>query len=115
VHACVLTTMLSGKGSIHRAQFAIVGGPLIPDGAAALLQPLGVAVAAQEPQQLQDDALQVHLLRGHQRKALAQVKAHLVAEHTGGASAGAVGLGHARGEHVAHEVFVLGSHGAAGR
>jgi hypothetical protein len=62
---------------------------------AALLQPAHVAVAAQEPQQLQDDALQVHLLGGHQREALVQVEAHLVAEHAARAGAGAVGLGHA--------------------
>jgi hypothetical protein len=71
------------------------------------LQPPGIAVAAQEPQQLEDDRLQVHLLRRHQREAFVQVEAHLVAEDALGAGAGAVGLGHAMHGDVAHEVFVL--------
>ena len=60
-------------------------------------------------------ALQKHLLGGDQRKAFVQVEAHLVAEHAARAGAGAVALAHAVREHVAHEVFVLGAHGARGR
>ena len=55
--------------------------PLVPDRDAALLQPARVAVAAQEPEQLEDDRAQVHLLGRDQREAFAQVEAHLVAEH----------------------------------
>lgn len=99
--------------AIHRAQVAsLLVSPLVPDGAAALLQPFDVAVAAQEPQQLQNDRLQVHLLGGDQRKAFAQVEAHLVAEHAAGACAGAVGLGCAMLEHMAHKGFILVAHGA---
>src|SRR3954451_25413824 len=41
-----------------------------------------VRVATQEPQQLVDDRLQVDLLRGHQWKALGQIKSHLMTEDT---------------------------------
>ena len=58
--------------------------------------------------------LQVHLLGGDQREALAQVEAHLVAEHAARAGAGAVGLGDAVVAHVAHEVFVLRADRALG-
>jgi hypothetical protein len=58
------------------------------------------------------DGFQVNLFSGHQRKTFVQVKAHLVAEHAFGASAGAVGLEDAVGVHMAHEIFVLGADGA---
>ena len=78
----------------------------------AVLQPARVAVAAQEPEQLEDDRAQVDLLRRDERKALAQVEAHLVAEHALRAGAGAVGLGDAMVADVAQEVFVLRAHRA---
>ena len=99
--------------AIHRAQVAVGAGPFVPDGAATLLQPLHVGVAAQKPQQLHDDGAQVHLLGGDQRKAFVQVEAHLVAEHALGAGARAVGLEHAVGVHMAHEVFILRADGAS--
>mmetsp|Transcript_50959 Transcript_50959/g.119503 ORF Transcript_50959/g.119503 Transcript_50959/m.119503 type:complete len:266 (+) Transcript_50959:42-839(+) len=101
--------------AVDRAEVAIRPGPLVPDRHAALLQPLDVAVAAQEPQQLQDDGFQMHLLRRHQREASGEVEAHLVAKHAARAGAGAVALLHAMLEHMAHEVFVLAGgrrHGA---
>jgi hypothetical protein len=49
----------------------------------------------------------MHLLGGHQRKALLQIKSHLVAEHAFGAGSGAIGLEHAMRIHMAHEVLVL--------
>src|SRR5690606_32087389 len=56
---------------------------------------------------LVDDRAQVQLLGGDQRKALAQVEAHLPAEHAAGAGAGAVGLVRPVFEHVAQQVEVL--------
>jgi hypothetical protein len=44
---------------------------------------------------------------GDQRKALAQVEAHLMAEHAVGAGAGAVALEGAVFAHMAHQVEVL--------
>jgi hypothetical protein len=78
--------------AVDRAEVAVGLRPLVPDRHAAFLQPLRVAVAAQEPQQFEDDGLEVHLLRRDQREALAQVETHLVAEHAFRAGAGAVGL-----------------------
>ncbi|MNS85947.1 hypothetical protein D3C72_1198280 [compost metagenome] len=93
--------------AVDRAQFAVLVGPFVPDADAVLLQPAHIGRALQEPQQFQDDGLQVQLLGGHHRKAFAQVEAHLVAEHRARAGAGAVGLVGARLVHMAHEVEVL--------
>mgnify|MGYP003394306645 CR=1 FL=1 len=98
--------------AIHRAQVTVFACPFIPDGAAALLQPCHIAVAAQKPQQLHDDGFEEHLFGGHQGKALVQVKPHLVAKHALGAGAGAVAFLHARPVNMAHEVFVLAADGA---
>jgi len=66
----------------------------------------------QKPQQLDDDGLQKDLLGGDERKALVQVKTHLVAKHAARAGAGAVTLLHATRVDVAHEVFILAANGA---
>ena len=97
--------------AVHRAQIAIGTCPLVPDGHAMRTQIVVVAGAGQEPQQLVDDGFEVNLLGRHQRKTLVQVKPHLVAEHAGGARAGAVGLEHPVGAHMANKVFVLGADG----
>ena len=93
--------------AVHGAKAAVRARPFVPDGAAALLQPFHIAVAAQEPQQFIDDGFEVHFLGGHQRKTFGQVKAHLVAKHAAGAGAGAVTLAHTMLVHMAHKVFVL--------
>src|SRR5205085_4219699 len=84
----------------------------VPDRHAALAQPVVVARTLQEPQQLVDDRLQVHLLRGDEREAFGQVEAHLLAEDAARARACAVRLGCAMRVDMAHEVFVLGADGA---
>ena len=56
--------------AVDRTEVAVGVGPLVPDGDAAVLQPLHVGVAAHEPQQLAEDRPGVHLLGGHQREAL---------------------------------------------
>ena len=68
---------------------------------AALLQPAHVGVAAQEPEQLVEDRLEVQLLGGEQREAVAEVEAQLPAEHRERAGAGAVGLARAALQHFA--------------
>ena len=100
--------------AIDGAEAAVLGRPFVPDGAAALLQPAHVAVAAQKPQQLQDDAFEVDFFGGDQRKTFGQVKAHLVAEHAFGAGAGAVAFFSTMEIDVAQQVFVLVAHGAGG-
>lgn len=54
-----------------------------------------------------DNALEMYLLGGEQRKALAQVVAVLVAEHGDGAGAGAVASLGAVFEDVAQHVMIL--------
>ena len=92
--------------AIDRTEIACVRGPFVPDGDAAFLQPAHVRVAAQEPQQLVDHRLGVHLLGGDQREAGRQVVAHLVAEQAAGSGAGAVRFGCAALEHQAQEILV---------
>ncbi len=99
--------------AVDRAEVAVGARPFVPDRHAAFLQPARVAVAAQEPEQFEDDGLDVHLLRRDERKALGQIEAHLVAEDALRAGAGAVGLEHAMVAYMAHEVFVLAADGAA--
>ena len=88
--------------AVHGAQVAgFFVGPFVPDGAAALLQPLDVAVATKKPQQLIDDGLEVHFFGGDQWKAFVQIKAHLVAKHAACARAGTITLGDTGGVDVA--------------
>src|SRR5262249_410854 len=77
-----------------------------------LLQPANIGVAAQEPEQLQHDRLGEQLLGRHQREAVGEVVARLMAEHRKRAGAGAVALLHAALEHQFQEVVIL-PHGAA--
>ena len=93
--------------AIDRPQVTVLARPLVPNRDAALAQPVVVAGPGEKPQQLLNDGAQVHLLGGDQRKALVQVKPHLVAKHALGARARAVPFGHALRVHMAHEIFVL--------
>ena len=60
--------------AVDGAEVAVGVGPLVPDRDAAVLEPLDVGVAAQEPQQLAEDRAGVDLLGGHQREALGRSK-----------------------------------------
>ena len=93
--------------AVDGAEIAVLVGPFVPDAHLAVLQPAHVGVAAQEPQQLDDDRSQVELLGGQHRKPLRQIEAHLVAEHAERARAGPVHLPRARIEHAAHQVEIL--------
>src|SRR5689334_7790425 len=93
--------------AVDRAEVAAFVGPFVPDGDAVVLEPLYVGVAAQEPEEFVDDALQVQLLGGEQREALGEPEAQLPAEDRDGAGAGSVGLARAVGEDVVQQVQVL--------
>ena len=54
------------------------------------------------------DGLEVNLFGRDQRKALAQIKAHLVAKNAFGTGASAVRFEDTMRVYMAHEVFVLG-------
>src|SRR5690606_8251571 len=102
--------------AVDGAELAVLGSPLVPDVHAALLQRARVVLAAQEPQQLLDDAAEEDPLRRDEREAGPQVEPQLVAEHAARARAGAVGLRRAVLEHVTQEVLVGGRDGGgAGR
>ena len=56
------------------------------------MQAFDVGVAGQKPQQFVNDGFEVHALGGNQGKALAQIKAQLMAEDAQCADTGAVFL-----------------------
>jgi hypothetical protein len=96
--------------AVDRTQVPGLRRPLVPDGHAVLLQPGHVRVAAQEPDQLVDDALQVNLLGREQGEAGGEITAKLAPEHGQGAGTGAIFLAHTVVENVLEEVEV-GLHG----
>jgi hypothetical protein len=90
--------------AIDRAEVAVGVGPFVPDADAVFVQVCDVRIALQEPQQFVDDAFEVYFFGGHERKAVLQVKTHLIAEHADCARAGAVALLGAVFEDVAVEL-----------
>ena len=64
----------------RRAEIAPLVGPFIPDADLALFEPADVGVAAQEPQQLDDNRAQVQFLGRQQRKSLGEIEPQLGAE-----------------------------------
>jgi hypothetical protein len=80
-----------------------------------LLQPGDVGVAAQEPDELVDDALQVQLLGREQGEAVGQVMAELAPEDGQGAGTRAVFLAHAVVENILEEVVVLAHRSQKGK
>ncbi|BCI71056.1 hypothetical protein SPKIRA_18860 [Sphingomonas paucimobilis] len=96
--------------AIDGAEVARLVRPFVPDAHLLLLQPADIGVAAQEPEQFDDDRAQMQLLGGQDGKTLGQIEAHLVAEDRQRAGAGAVHLLHTLGQHPVHEVEIL-AHG----
>src|SRR3569832_1806641 len=93
--------------AIDRAEVAALVSPLVSVVVAVVVLVFDVGVAGQEPQQLVNDRLHVQLLGGDERKALAEIEAHLVAEHRDGAGAGAVALLDTIGQGVFLQLDVL--------
>src|SRR4051812_29354839 len=93
--------------AIDRAEVAAVVGPFVPDADAVVVEIFDVGVAGQEPEQLVHDRLHVQLLGGDKRKALAEIEAHLMAEHRHRAGAGAVALLGAISQRVLHQFEIL--------
>ena len=93
--------------AVDRPEVAALVGPFVPDAHAVLVEIFDVGVAGQEPEQLVDDRFEVQLLGGEQRKAVVELKAHLMAEHRERAGAGAVVLFHATAKDMFHQVEVL--------
>src|SRR4051812_44820103 len=104
--------------AVDGAEIAFLVGPFVPDADLLLLQPGDVGVAAQEPEQFDDDRTQMELLGPDQKEAFGEIEPHLVAEDREGARAGPVLLWNARVEDAAEELLVglhdLSMAGAAG-
>ena len=92
--------------AVDRAEIARLVRPFVPDADLVLLQPADIGVAAQEPEQFDQDRAEVQLLGGEQGEALRQVEAHLVAEHRKRAGAGPVLLLDALVEDAPEEVEI---------
>jgi hypothetical protein len=75
------------------------------------VEPLDVRISAQKPKQLVDDGLGVDLLRGEQRKRIAQRTTDLRTENGKRARAGAVGLELSVIEDVPEQIEVLNHRG----
>ena len=86
--------------AVDRPQLALLVGPLVPDRDALFAQVGDVRLAAQEPQQLVDDRLEVQLLGGQERKTFGQIMPKLQAETAQRARAGAIVLSHAAVQHL---------------
>src|SRR5262249_40068469 len=75
---------------VDRPKLAVLVGPFVPDGYAVLVEITNIRRSLQEPEQLVDDRLDVQILGSDERKAVFEVEAHLRAEQTQRARAGAV-------------------------
>ena len=87
-------TIYGQHGVLHAELVVVTEGVVIPDMDPVFDQILNIRIATEKPQQFVDDTLQEDLLGGQQRESLLQVKAHLVAEDTLRAGAGAVSAHH---------------------
>src|SRR5262249_37555951 len=67
--------------AVNRTKITILVGPFVPDGDAVVVEILDVGVTGEKPQQFMDDRFQMQFLRGHQRKAVAEIEAHLMPEY----------------------------------
>nr|GFB40418.1 bifunctional dihydrofolate reductase-thymidylate synthase [Tanacetum cinerariifolium] len=95
-------------GAIYRAQIAVFGGPLVPDGHAVFVEPFGIGVAAEHPDQLVGDALEVQLFGSQQREAVGQLKV-LLHDQRPSVSVNPPDLGARRSAWVASSCSVVGS------
>src|SRR5688572_23120057 len=76
--------------AVNAAEVSIRVGPFIPDGYAVIIEIFYVRVAAQKPEQLVNDRLEVELFGCEQWKAIAQREAGLRAKDGIGTGAGAI-------------------------
>ena len=96
--------------AVNRPELTIVACPFVPNADAAILQPIIVGLAAQKPQQLDEDRADMKFLGRDKRETLLKIEAHLVAECAQRADASAVGLRYAMVENVPNEVVILLHH-----
>ena len=93
--------------TIDVSKVTILVGPLIPNAHSTLLQPLGIRIALQEPQEFVDDRLQMQFFCCEERESLLQVESHLIAKYRDGASAGAVSFLYSFFQDAVEQVKIL--------
>ena len=110
-HLCQLINSLavpvSPLRTVNRSQITVFICPFVPDSHAVILQILNVCISLDKPQKLMNNAFKVHFLGRHQRKTLAQIKTHLLAENRTRSDPGTVHLVHAVLQNIAEHVQIL--------
>ena len=76
--------------AVNRAEVSVLISPFVPNRHSMVLQVLDVCVPGKEPKKLVDYGFKMDLLRRQERKALAQVEPHLMAENALCPDSGAV-------------------------
>ncbi len=103
----VVATKVTPLMTVYWSKVTVLIGPLVPDTDTTLLEPADVRTAAQEPDQLVDDAAQMQLLGCEDWEALLQIEPHLVAKHAARAGTGTVGFVDAVVQHMLEQIEVL--------
>ena len=67
--------------TVYRSEIAVFVSPFVPDPHSVLLKILDIGISCNEPEEFIYDGFQVKFLGGQKRKALPEVKAHLMSEH----------------------------------
>src|ERR1700730_12576350 len=60
--------------AVHGSELTLLVRPFVPDGDAVLAQPRDIRISPEKPQQLVDYRTQMNLLRGDERKAIAEIE-----------------------------------------
>ena len=76
--------------AVDGAEIAVLIRPLIPDADFVLLEIFDVRIACEEPNQLMDDGFLMQLLGRDHRKALREIKTHLITKNPARARACAI-------------------------
>ena len=93
--------------AVHRSKVAVFICPFVPNAYLVFVQVLQISVAAQKPQQLIYNRLQMQLLRRKQREAFVEVEAHLVAEYADCPGSCTVTLFYSFGQYAVKQVKIL--------
>src|SRR5690606_13807054 len=97
--------------AIYRSKLAVGIRPFVPDADPVIGEVPDIGVAAQKPEQFVDDAANMQLFGGHERKALRQVEPELIAENALRSGTRPVGPDHAPVEDMLQELQI-GLHAA---
>ena len=105
--AAIGSSPIAPLRAVDAAQVAVLVRPFIPNRHAVFIEIFDIRVAAQKPEQLMDDGLEVDFLCRDERETVLQWKTHLRAEDGIRAGAGAVGLGFSVFQDMSQQIEVL--------